>query len=874
MATQTENKTLHKKQAFPLPAASQRIIRMQERYQKGDAFISVQRARYYTQSWKETENKNYSLPIRVALAMKNVYEKMDHYLDPDDRIAGYWTEYFMGVPIDIEKGIYNQVMEAELTKPSMLLFRTKSMGKALGYMIRKKAIKDFLKNQRIVRTMGTQPLNMGLNTMSTRKINPYQINPNDRVELTSQLLPYWKGKTITDKIEKQLMESELYSRDMHDFAVAMPGNTSRQVSMISTVATIASIQGHVILDYEPALKKGLNTIYEEIKHLLQAAKDKEITDPSEIDFLTSLQIAVEGVMIFTKRLVQRIESELQQTNDLERRAQLNRMLTICQKVPLNPASSFEEAVQSLWTIKTAVELAHPINLHCFGRMDQILFPYYKKDLDQGSITREYARELLEELLLKIMSQNVRPESNMLSNFYHRFLGSSPVTIGGLTPEGKDGTNDLTYLFLEAANNSRAITNVSVRVHKKTPDELLLKVAEYLNQGTSSFSLFNDEINIKAMEERGFKTKHARDYAIMGCVEATCPGKTGSMSANAILLARLLDVTLRNGDSAILAGIIKNEGLKTGDPDSFESFDDLLEALYKQAAFFIHKIVKASNLRDEIYAKHLPAPYISAFMDGCLQTKKDVTKGGAVYDISGISMINSIANMIDSLYAIKKLVYEQKKTTIKEYLEAVDNNYVGYEELYEAINQLPGMWGNGNQEVDALAQTVMKRLFSEVFQYKNSKGGPFVVYVISMITHTIDGRLSIASPDGRRAATPYAASCNPFNVERQGVTAALRSIACLPYEDVMGCAINMKFHPSGIGDNPEFRKKWVSLIRTYFDMGGSQLQPTAVSTQMLQEAQKDPDQYRNLIVKVGGYSTYFVDLGKEIQDEIIARTEHN
>ena len=846
---------------------SERIARLRKRYQQGPAYISIERAKYYTESWKQTEGE--PLSIRVAKAMKNVYENMSLYLDPDERIAGYWTEYFLGIPIDIERGVFNQVLENELDKSSMLYFRVRSMLKSFFYLLRKRALKQFLENQKIVRASGPVALNVGIQTMSERKINPYQIKKEDKKYLKRKLLPYWRGKTIVDRLEREMAKSEIYSKDMHDFVFALPANTSRQVLMISTCATIASYQGHVILDYEKVLKKGLQGMRQEVQEKL---KDDSLSHKERV-FLESIDIALQGVSIFARRLAERIKKEIEAEKDPERKSRLEQMYEICSRVPLEPAESFREAVQSLWTIKTAVELAHPVNLHCFGRLDQILYPYYKKDLELGRITREEARELLEELLLKIMSQNIRPESNILANFYHRFLGSSPVTLGGLTPEGEDGTNELTYLFIEAGARSRAITNISVRIHPNTPDELLFKIAESLYQGSSNFSLFNDVINIEAMKRRGFSEADARDYAVMGCVELTGPGKTGSMSANALLLCRLLDMTLRNGDSKTIAILIKNEGLKTGEPDKFTSFDQLLQAFYKQAKYMIEKLVRASNLRDELFARYLPAPYISAFIEGCLEKKKDVTQGGGIYDLSGISMINSIANLVDSLYVIKNLVFEEKKFTIKELLEAIDHNFIGYEEIYREIKNLPGKWGNGNPECDELARMVMKELFQETYKYRNYKGGPFVVYVISMTTHTIDGRLSIASPDGRKTATPFAASCNPYNVERCGVTGALRSVASLPFEDVMGCAVNVKFHPSGIGDNPQARAKWLSLIRTYFQLRGAQIQPTVASAEMLRDAQKHPENYQDLIVKVGGYSTYFVELGREIQEEVIARTEH-
>jgi formate C-acetyltransferase len=323
---------------------------------------------------------------------------------------------------------------------------------------------------------------------------------------------------------------------------------------------------------------------------------------------------------------------------------------------------------------------------------------------------------------------------------------------------------------------------------------------------------------------------------------------------------------------MLAGTIRGEGPKTGDPETFDSFDELLDALITQARVFVDKIVRGSNLRDRLFARTLPAPTISAFIDGCLESRRDVTQGGATYGLAGISMINSLANLVDSLYVLKRLVYEERRFTVRELLEAVEADFVGHEPIQKAIAALP-KWGNGHPEVDRLAADVAKRLFDLTVPHRTHTGGPFVVYVISMITHTVDGRLSLATPDGRRLATPYAASCNPYHVERSGVTAALRSIAALPFDDVMGSAVNMKFHPTAVGQTRAARRKWVSLVRTYFRLGGAQLQPTCVSSEMLRDAQRNPDRYRDLIVKVGGYSTYFVDLGREIQQEIIARTEH-
>jgi len=800
--------------------------------------------------------------------MHNVYSKMIHHIDPDDRIAGTWTEFFQGMPIDIERGVFNDVLEGELSRRAMLGMRARNTARGLDYMLRSGSVREFVRNQRIVRSAGAPPVNLRMQTMPRREINPFEIERRDRRELLGELLPYWKGRSVVDRLERRLLESDLYSDGMYRFVTAMSGNTSRQVALLSTCASVATYQGHVVLDYERVLRLGLERMLEEVRQQRAVARD------ARREFLRALEISLHGVMVFARRLALRIERELDRTEDPTRRDELAGMLHNCRAVPRGPATSFEQAVQALWTVKTAVELALPVNLQCPGRLDQLLIRFYRSDLEQGRITREWARELMEELLLKNMTQNIRPESNFLGHFYHRYLGSSPITVGGLRPDGSDGTNELTYLIIEAAHRAKAVCNISVRIHPGSPDALLREVARYLHGGTSVFALCNDETNIEAMRRRGFAEEDARDYAIMGCVEATCPGKTGSMGANGLQLCRLLDIALRNGDSKVLAGTIRGEGPRSGAADSFDSFDAFLAALLEQGRYFLAKIVEGSNLRDRLYAELLPAPSISAFIDGCLENGKDVTEGGGRYDLSGISMICSVANLVDSLYVIKELVFERRWFTLGQLIEAMDADFVGHEEIYRQIRSLQGKWGNGDPEVDRLAHDVMKGLFDETYGLRSTKGGPFVVYVISMITHTVDGRLSVASPDGRRAATPYAASCNPYNVERAGATAVMRSVAALPHEDVMGCAVNVKFHPSAIGDTDELRDKWVSLVRTYFQLGGSQLQPTVVSGEVLRQAQARPEEYGDLIVKVGGYSTYFVDLGREIQDEVIARTEHS
>jgi formate C-acetyltransferase len=849
---------------------SERITRIHRYYLRDLSVISIERAKYYTEKWRETEGSALPVGVRVALAMKHVYENMDIFVHRDDRIAGSWTENFLGIPLDLERGLFNEVMEVELDRYSMLSYLMKTNLRFIRYMIKKHGVLGFYRNLRQIRAVGAAMPSIGTRPVHQREINPYVIQSRDKRILKKDLLPYWKGKTIVDLFKKQLESSSVYQGDMLSFSTALPSTNSKNDTIISTGAATGNWQGHVILDHERYLHDGLLGMRSEIEDALLDAKDLK---KSELAFLESVQLALAGVIVYAKRLLETLEQELARAEEPEWRETLAEMIEICSRVPLEPAQTFREAVQSYWTVKTAVDLAMPFNVNTPGRLDQILYPYYRSDLREGRITRDEACLLLQELFLKIMSHNMRPYSNFTGYFASRYEGSEPVTLGGQTENGEDLSNDLTYVILDAAEQSKAVLNFVARFNQRTPDDLYLRIAQMYYGGTSSVSMINDDVCIPAMKKRGFGADDAREYAMASCVDLCVPGKMGSMSFSAILLCRTLDMTLRNGDSKTLVGTVANVGSRTGDPDEFSSFDEFVDAFVKQAAHQIHKIADASRIRDRLYARYLPAPYLSAFIQGCLKKKCDVTRGGGIYDLEGILYIGSIGNLIDSLFVIKKLIFEQRKFTFNELIDAIDRNFSDQPEIYRMIVELEGKWGNGNPDSDELAREVTARLFTETFQYETYKGGFIAPFVNSMTSHTYDGRICIATPDGRKAGKPFASSCTPYNVDRHGPTGVLRSVSAIDFSNVLGAPVNLRMHPSAIGKSLEARKKWVSLVKTYFDMGGEQLQPTVVSTEVLRAAQNDPDKYTDVIVKVGGYSACFVDLGHEIQEEIISRSEH-
>ncbi|MDP8225582.1 MAG: pyruvate formate lyase family protein [Candidatus Lernaella stagnicola] len=853
-------------------APSHRITRMRRRYQTEMPQICVQRAKYFTAKWRELETSDVPLPLRVALSMKHVFENMEHNLDPDDRLAGAWSKHFLGWPIDIERGLFNDVLATELRKSTLLKFQATSYLRFVVYLVKKLGLLGLYRTFKNSAALGPMPVKPSLKTMDERTINPFGIDPAARRELLDDLLPYWRGKAIADIVARELATSGLYHGELKQFVEGVPNTPSKQALVVSLGAAIATYQGHIVFDHEVVLRRGLLGIKEDVEAELAKVEDRQ---SDEGVFLQSVVVALEGFIVYAQRLADRIKQEEQRTTDPERRAQLAQLLAVCRKVPLHPAETFREAAQAIWAHRAALETAHPSNVHAYGRLDQILGPYYERDVAAGRITAAEACELMEELLLKVMAQNLRPESNFLGNFYLRYEGSTPITLGGLTPEGQDATNELTYLLLDAADRSKSVTSIVVRVHKNTPHQLYEHVADILYRGTSNLSMMNDEVFVPAMKRHGFTPADANNYAITGCTDLLAPGKTGGISFTGLLLGHILDITLHNGNATTMIGTLHDVGPKTGEVGEFTDFEQLFDAFVQHVEFQMTINAEASNLRDRLFAEHMPAPCLSAFIEGCVATRTDITRGGAVYNYAGINMINSLANVVDSLFVIKKLVFDEKKIGFAELMRAVDDNFVGHENVHRLVAEVPGKWGNADPESDALARRVSDALFASAARHRSFKGdGPFVGFMNSMTSHTIDGRLSPATPDGRLAATPYAASCNPYNVERCGVTGVLRSVAAVDFTHLLGCAVNIRQHPSGIGKTPAARNKWIALMQTYFQMGGAQIQPTVASAETLRAAQVDPEAHRDLIVKVGGYSTYFVDLGQEIQNEIIHRTEHS
>ncbi len=849
---------------------STRLNNLRRKYQETITSVSIQRAKYYTDMWKETEGQNISVNERIALCMKHVLSNIAVYVDPDDRIAGNWTEYLLGIPIDIEKGMYNSTFEYELKTSTLILTQVKAALKFLFFVVKSKGIVSAVTNVYKCRTAGVKLPNLGMATIDKRKVNPYTIAAKDKKVLLRELLPYWKGRSLGDTIIGTLEKNKGFAGETMAYMESLPSSFTGGYALLSPNTILSTVQGNVVIDNTTYLKKGIVAMKEEV---LESLKNEATLKKEEAEFLRSLVIAYDSILVFARRLSDQVQDQLNGERDPEKKQNLKRIVDALVKVPAQPAETLFEAIQSYWIIKIAVELSLPFNGHGMGRMDEIFYPYYKRDIEFETISRAEARELFEEILIKNMSFNVKPFPNFMNDFYHRFCGMESVTIGGIDASGNDITNELTYIILEAAYRSKTVNNIIIRLHKKTPEKFYALISDVLYNKVSNISFQNDELCIQSMQNAGYSLEDARTYSAIVCANFCTAGKGGGSGCSSISLSNLLDTTLRNGDNVTMMGRIGSTGIRTGGIDSFKNFDEFLEAVKKQMVYSLDLLRNGVETRDAVFASQLNSPYISAFTPSTLVKKKDTTVGGDDYQIEFVLLGTSIANFIDSLFAIKKLVFEENAFTLQELVTAIDSNYIGYENIHNKILQLTPKWGNGNPEIDQFAREIVREFTDAIKSVKCANGRSFVASIGGGMTHTLAGRFGMATPDGRQAGKPYAAGCSPFNVECKGPTGVLQSIARLDLEHLMECTVNLKLHPSLIGKNDETREKWVSLIKTYFKLGGMQLQPTVISSEDLKAAQKNPENHKDLVVKVGGFSVYFTEIGWELQNEIISRTEH-
>ena len=737
-------------------------------------------------------------------------------------------------------------------------------------------------------------------TVETRSADPFYISEKTKQEL-KEANAYWKGKT-TSELATSYMEPETLLAMEHN--IFTPGNY------------FYNGVGHVTVKYGEVLAIGFSGI----KGKAQAVLDKLCLSDGDYQkksrFLEAVMISCDAAIEYARRYARLALKEAEECTDPVRKRELLQIAQNCANVPEKGATGFYEACQSFWFVQQLLQIESSGHSISPGRFDQYMYPYYQKDMESGKITREFAQELMDCIWVKLNDLNKCRDAASAEGFAGYSLFQNLIA-GGQNEEGIDVTNDLSFMSIQASMHVfLPQPSLSVRVWNGTPHEFLIRAAELTRTGIGLPAYYNDEVIIPSLMSRGLTLQDARDYNIIGCVEPQKSGKTeGWHDAAFFNMCRPLELVFSNGmDKGVRIGPA------TGNVEDMTTFEQFYDAYKKQMDYAIQLLVNADNAIDMAHAERCPLPFLSSMVDDCMKVGKTVQEGGAVYNFTGPQGFG-VANMADSLYSVKTLVYDEKKITMGELKEALATNYgkglgaedvaamtakianelkeagktIGEKEVAAILNtvvaasEAPEVKANGERilklieevpkfgndipEVDAFARDVAYTYTEPLQNYKNPRGGSFQAGLYPVSANVPLGAQTGATPDGRLAYQPVADGVSPSaGKDVNGPTAAANSVSRLDhYIASNGTLFNQKFHPSALSGRNGL-ENFVGLIRSYFDQKGSHMQFNVVSRETLLDAQKHPEQYKHLVVRVAGYSALFTTLSKSLQDDIIRRTE--
>ena len=739
-----------------------------------------------------------------------------------------------------------------------------------------------------------------LDTVATRTADPFEIAEETKAEL-KEADKYWKGKT-TSELATSYMAPEAIKAIEHN--IFTPGNY------------FYNGVGHVTVKYWEVLETGFEGIMEKAQKELDGCSVGDGNYARKSHFLEAVILSCKAVIDYAGRYAKLAQEMAAQTSDPVRKQELFVIAENCSRVPAKGAQNFYEACQSFWFVQQLLQMESSGHSISPGRFDQYMYPYYKKDMEAGTITREFAQELMDCIWVKLNDLNKCRDAASAEGFAGYSLFQNLIA-GGQNKEGEDVTNDLSVMCIQASMHVHLpAPSLSVRVWNGSPHEFLIKAAELTRTGIGLPAYYNDEVIIPALQNRGLSLEDAREYNIIGCVEPQKAGKTeGWHDAAFFNMCRPLELVFSNGmDKGEMVGI------PTGDVTQMKTFDEFFDAYKKQMEYCISLLVNADNAIDVAHAERCPLPFLSCMIDDCLKEGKSVQEGGAVYNFTGPQGFG-IANMADGLFAIRKLVYEDKKVSMKELKEALAWNYdkgldaqsagdmtemimkamqkagrnvdastaeglmktfMGmkpgeqktqrFKEIHDMIDEVP-KFGNDIPEVDYFAREVAYTYSKPLQKYNNPRGGKFQAGLYPVSANVPLGGQTGATPDGRYAHTPVADGVSPSaGKDVKGPTSAATSVSRLDHFIVSnGTLFNQKFHPSALSGR-EGLEKFVALIRGYFDQKGMHMQFNVVDRQTLLDAQEHPEKYKHLVVRVAGYSALFTTLSRSLQDDIIRRTE--
>lgn len=690
-----------------------------------------------------------------------------------------------------------------------------------------------------------------IDTFWTREHNRLRVTPDVKEALLG-IEDFWKGRTITD------LFAELRPEE---------GKAGVAAGLLSFSHEWSGL-AHVAMDYRKILEKGIAGIREDIERERAALK---VTDP-EYAFKTSFCRAglevCEGALVFAERYRKLALETAAAEKDPARKAELELMADQLTRVPRQPAQTFREAMQSLWFLQLIPQIECNGYSITPGRFDQYMWPYLRRDLDAGAITMDQAQELVDMLFLKF-SEIMRVDSLSVAEINAGYASGQNIAVGGIDVDGNDATNPLSYICLVSNYHTGLIQpNFTVRLHKNTPQDFLDKTIESISCGNGMPQILNDELIVRSLVEHGMPLDAARDYIPVGCDEITVHGHWARCNGGYVNFAKALELTLGEGTD-LYRGVRAGLPLSVKDCDTFEKLQELFE---RQLVHAIDLQICDGNLADHIHQKIMPVPFVSLFMDDCIKKGRDVTDGGARYNTTGPVGVGT-ATVADSLLAIKKMVYEQKKLTLAEYRDKLAADFKD-DELFRqyVLNRIP-KFGNDIDEVDELAVRVTNVFFDELEKYKNYRGGDFWPALYSVSAQIALGNATAATPDGRLGGLPLSDGLTPmYGLDVSGPTAALKSEAKIDQaRSPNGVIINQRF-TKNLFMSPSGRAKLGQLFRSFVDLGSFHWQFNIVDNETLRQAQAKPEEYRDLVVRVAGYSAIFVELSLKAQNSIIERYE--
>ena len=737
-------------------------------------------------------------------------------------------------------------------------------------------------------------------TVATRVADPFYISDETKKTL-SEVYKYWRGRTTSELATSYMSEEAKVAIDHGMFT---PGNY------------FYNGIGHVTVNYPKVLAVGYRGIIAEAQAQLDAIKPGDADFSRRSHFLRAVILSCEAAIKYAKRYSALARSMAKTSLDIGRKTELETIAYVCDRVPEYGATSFREACQSFWFIQMLLQVESSGHSISPGRFDQYMYPYYKKDLDAGIITRYEAQELMDCIWVKLNDLNKVRDAASAEGFAGYSLFQNLI-VGGQDIHGKDATNDLSFMAVTSTEHVfLPQPSFSVRVWNGTPHEFLIRAAQLTRTGIGFPAYYNDEVIIPALQSRGLTLEDARDYNIIGCVEPQKAAKTdGWHDAAFFNMCRPLEMVFSQG-------VDKNVRIGPATPDvkTMSTYEEFEAAYRDQMNYFIELLVNADNAIDVAHAERCPLPFQSCMVDDCIGRGKSLQEGGAIYNFTGPQGFG-IANVTDAMYAIKKLVFEQKKYTLEFFREALDNNFgvdmdghmaekltgqiaasivasgkeltaediktvyltvrkngasdeakKKYSALLEDIGAIT-KFGNDDDEVDAFAREIAYTYTKPLESYKNPRGGIFQAGLYPVSANVPLGAQTGATPDGRLAYTPIADGVSPAaGRDIKGPTAAANSVSRLDhYIASNGTLFNMKFHPSAL-EGESGLESFVALVRGYFDQKGSHMQFNVVSRETLRDAQKHPEKYKSLVVRVAGYSALFTTLSKGLQEDIINRTE--